>query len=297
MSNRFQILLKSQDGIELDTWLRQKSIVFKGKSNLESLDNMRIFYIVKAAFEKDTNIYKIGISERGAHAAKSRLIDYTYYYGTADKVNPCKGVKIYLVLANHFNPDVNASDSYVRKLETRVKDEFKEARDRGNERINVPLEKLFKYLEETYDLFDGDTEKVTRKTPRLAEKQQGANEAVKKIVGIKSDRRGNNKKYEVEFMAGFKYDENENRKPYTRPNAILSYDEIVQLPRGKTLLDEFIKENEENTDTTAPTTTRTTRNGARVTNLGNTNNNTTNTNTNQAVSSRTRRGGARVTNL
>ena len=80
MSNRFQILLKSEKGIELDTWLRQKSIVFKGKSNLESLDNMRIFYIVKAAFEKDTNIYKTGISERGAHAAnKGRLIDYTYY--------------------------------------------------------------------------------------------------------------------------------------------------------------------------------------------------------------------------
>ena len=37
--------------------------------------------------------------------------------------------------------------------------------------------------------------------------------------------------------------------------------------------------------------------GTRVTNLGNTNNNTTNPNTNQAVYSRTRRGGARVTNL
>ena len=58
------------------------------------------------------------------------------------------------------------------------------------------------------DLFDGDTEKVTRKTrphktPRLAEKEQGANEAVKRIVGVKKDRRGNNKKCEIEFMAGF----------------------------------------------------------------------------------------------
>ena len=93
----------------------------------------------------------------------------------------------------------------MRKLETRVKDEFKEARDRGSERINVPPEKLFNCLEKTYeyDLFDGDTEKVTRKTPRLAEKEQGANEAVKRIVGVKKDRRGNNKKYEIEFMAGF----------------------------------------------------------------------------------------------
>ena len=67
---------------------------------------MRIFYGVKAAFEKNTNVYKIGISERGEHAAKGRLIDYVYSYGIADKNNTCKGVKIYLVLANYFNPDV-----------------------------------------------------------------------------------------------------------------------------------------------------------------------------------------------
>ena len=48
MSNRFQILLKNTQGIELSEWLRQKSIVFEGKSNLESLDNMRIFYIVNS---------------------------------------------------------------------------------------------------------------------------------------------------------------------------------------------------------------------------------------------------------
>ena len=69
MSNRFQVLLKDKNGIELDKWLRQKSVVFKNKSNLESLQNMRIFYVVKAAFEKNTNVYKIGISERGEHAA------------------------------------------------------------------------------------------------------------------------------------------------------------------------------------------------------------------------------------
>ena len=102
MSNRFQVLLRSENGVELDDWLRQKSKVFKNQTNMESLDNMRIFYIVKAAFEEDTDVYKIGISERGAHAAKGRLIDYVYSYGIADKNNSCKGVKIYLVLANHF---------------------------------------------------------------------------------------------------------------------------------------------------------------------------------------------------
>lgn len=198
MSNRFQVLLRSEDGVELDTWLRQKSKVFNNQTNLESLDNMRIFYIVKAAFEENTNVYKIGISERGAHASKGRLMDYVYSYGIADKRNPCKGVKIYLVLANYFNPDVEVKNSYVRKLETLVKARFKEARDRGAERLDVPIEKLFEYLEETNQLFQEDTESEARKTPRLLEKGQAARDAVKAIIDEKTDRKGV-VKYTVEF--------------------------------------------------------------------------------------------------
>ena len=289
MSNRFQVLLKNKEGIELDTWLRQKSKVFDKQTNLESLDNMRIFYIVKAAFEADTNVYKIGISERGEHAAKGRLIDYTYYYGTADKKNECKGVKIYLVLANHFNPDVTAANSFVRKLETRVKDQFKEARDRGAERLNVPIEELFEYLEETTNLDGDDTELKTRKTPRLLEKGQAAKDSVKSILETVTDRKGNIK-YKVEFSTiAFKYNEDENRKQTRRANEILTYDQIVQLPRGKQLLDAYIKENQ--------TTTTNTSSGARVTTLRSQTAPPTN-NTEQPVSSRLRRrSNARITNI
>lgn len=285
MSNRFQVLLRSENGVELDDWLRQKSKVFKNQTNMESLDNMRIFYIVKAAFEEDTDVYKIGISERGAHAAKGRLIDYVYSYGIADKNNSCKGVKIYLVLANHFNPDVDAASSYVRKLETLVKAKFKEVRDRGSERLNILLEKLFAYLEETNQLFEGDTENITKKTPRLLEKGQAARDAVKSIIEEKTDRKGI-VKYLVEFSdIAYKYDGNEKQGQNKRPNEILSYNEIVQLPRGKQLLDEFIKKNE-----TKSTTSKT---GAKVTSLGNTTINNKQENT--AVSSRTR--AAKVTNI
>ena len=76
------------------------------------------------------------------------------------------------MLANRFNPDVTIANSFVRKLETRVKDQFKEARDRGAERLDVPIEELFEYLEETTNLDGDDTEKETRKTPRLLEKGQ-----------------------------------------------------------------------------------------------------------------------------
>jgi hypothetical protein len=276
MSNKFQVLLRSEKGVELDTWLRQKSQVFKNQSNMESLDNMRIFYIVKAAFEEDTNVYKIGISERGGHSAKGRLFDYVYSYGIADKKNPCKGVKIYLVLANHFNPDVEVANSYVRKLETLVKAKFKEVRDRGAERLDISIGKLFDYLEETNQLFVGDTEIITRKTPRLLEKGQAARDAVKSIIDERIDRRGV-VKYTVEFSdIAFKYDGNENQKQSERPNEILTYNEIVQLPRGKQLLDAFIEKNKNKTTTT--------KSGSKVTTLGN----AINTDT---VSSRTRNRG------
>ena len=285
MSNRFQVLLRSKDGVELDTWLRQKSKVFDNQTNLESLDNMRIFYIVKAAFEENTNVYKIGISERGGHSAKGRLIDYVYSYGIADKINPCKGVKIYLVLANNFNPDVEVSNSYVRKLETLVKANFKEVRDRGAERLNVPLEKLFAYLEETNQLFEGDTESETKKTPRLLEKGQAARDAVKAIIDEKNDRRGI-LKYTVEFSdIAFKYDGNEKQGQNKRPNEVLTYNEIVQLPRGKQLLDEFIEKNQ--------TKTTTSKSGTRVTSLGQT---ASNNKQDAPVSTRTRTSG-KVTNI
>ena len=187
MSNRFQVLFKSTKGKELDTWLREKSEVFADKSNLESLNNMRVFYIVQAAFDEDDNIFKIGISERGDHAAKGRLIDYVYTYGIADKDNQCKGVKVFLILANYFNPDVEARNAYVRRLETRVKAHFKNQKlvARGAERIKVPIQTLFKYLESTNNLFDDDKEIVTRKTPRLQEKEQAANEAIKSWCAYK----------------------------------------------------------------------------------------------------------------
>ena len=45
-----------------------------------------------------------------------------------------------LLLANVYNPDVTYADSAVRRLETRVKAEFKDKRERGDERINVSIE-------------------------------------------------------------------------------------------------------------------------------------------------------------
>ena len=276
MSNKFTIAYKSKKGTELHNWLLTYG---------DSLKNKRIFYVVRANLEQDKDVYKIGISERGDNSSIHRLIDYVHFYGVTNEENKCQGVKLHLLLANVFNPDVTASHAAVRKLETKVIADFADKRERGRERIHVPIDDLFKYLEENNYIADDEIE--TRKTPRLAEKEQAANSAVKRIVKETTDRRGNKKKYEIEYMDGFKYDKDDNQKPFKRPNEILTYEEIVQLPRGKKLLDEYIKKEQ--------TTTRTTSSGARVTRLGS---QTTPANTEAPVSSRLRRrSNAKVTNV
>ena len=59
----------------------------------------------------------------------------------------------------------------------------------------------------------------------------------------------------------FKYNDNENQKQNKRPNEVLTYEQIIQLPRGKQLLDEFIKNKQNKTITS--------KSGSKITNLGN----------------------------
>ena len=231
-SNKFQVYYKSTEGIELDTWLRQ---------NGEMLKNKRIFYVVRAKLDKERDVYKIGISERGSNSAFGRLADYVHFYGVSEKENNCKGVKLYLLLGNVFNADVAASKAAVRRLETKVIADFADKRERGRERIHVTIQELFKYLEDN-NYLNEDIETATRQTPRLAEKQQGANDAVKKIISHTTNRRGDTL-FDVEFLSGLKYDVNQVAKSFTPPNRLLKYEDIIQLRHGKRLVDEYIKNN------------------------------------------------------
>ena len=238
MNNKFSIQFMDKKGVELDSWLRQ---------NGHKLRNKRVFYVVNAKMEQNPNLFKIGLSERGENAAFGRLADYVHFYGieNSKQSNSCHGVKLHVLLANVFNPDVKTSDSAVRRLETatiaKFKDRNLQSENRGSERMRVPIDELFEYLEEKASI--EDIEQITRKTPRLVEKGQAANQAVKAILSEAKDRQGN-QKFEVEFMGGFKYDTNEKQVAYKQPNRKLTYLEIVQLPRGKILVDEFILKNQ-----------------------------------------------------
>jgi len=229
-NNRFKIFYSSKKGTELNSWLLE---------NKDKLKNQRIFYVVRAILDQEKEVYKIGISEKGDNSATSRLYDYVHFYGVTNKENKCQGVKLHLILANTYNPDVDEKHAAVRQLETKVKAEFADRRERGNERIHCTIDELFDYLATITNI--EDVERKVRQTPRLLEKGQASNDAVDSIIRHEQKTRKGEVKYEVKFMKGFKYDKNDKQIPFQRENKFLTYDEIIQLRHGKQKLDEYIK--------------------------------------------------------
>jgi hypothetical protein len=234
MSNNFKPLLPfTRKGEELKDWIEKHK---------DDLKNQRIFYILKANME-NKDIFKIGISERGDTSAYGRLNDYYHFYGTT-KVGTCYGVKLHLVLANTFNPNVNHSDSRVRYVENKVKAHFKaiEKRERGSERFKVSIDELFNYMIDNNLLQAPEKETVVRQSPRVAESGQRTQDAVKSIVThiLPKTRRGVIK-YEVEFYKARVYDRNQNSKVKQMPNKILTYDQLVGMRDGKQKVDEYNK--------------------------------------------------------
>ena len=232
MSNNFKQLLPfNHKGVELKDWLEENST---------KLRNQRIFYILKANME-NKDVFKIGLSERGGNSAYGRLNDYYHFYGKT-KQGGCYGVKLHLVLANTWNPDVENSDARVRRVETKMKARFKSKVERGTERFAVNITDLFSYMIENNLLREEEIERSVRRTPRLAEKGQGAQDAVKSIVThiLPKTRRGV-VKYEVEFHESFTYDKNQKATKKKIPNKVLTYDELVGMRHGKKTVDEYNK--------------------------------------------------------
>ena len=234
MNNNFkQFLPFTRQGVELKDWLEK---------NKDKLKKQRIFYILKANME-NKDVYKIGISERGDSSAYGRLNDYYHFYGTT-KAGTCYGVKLHLVLANTFNPDVALSDSRVRYVETKMKAYFKaiEKNERGSERFKVSIDELFNYMIDNKLLEAPEKETVVRQSPRVVLTGQRTQDAVKSIVThiLPKTRRGIIK-YEVEFYKARVYDRNQNSKVKQMPNKILTFDQLVGMRDGKQKVDEYNK--------------------------------------------------------
>lgn len=234
-NNNFKVLYYDQQGIELDTFLRQSG---------DKLRNTRIFYLLSAKMDNH-EVYKLGISERGDNSAFGRLKDYVHFYSVTNSSNPCHGVKLYVCLANTFNVDVNNPDSAVRKFETSMKRDFKSAMvaGRGTERIhNTPLSDIFQYLDERGVKEQLDTERPTRQTPRLQEASIGSNDAVESILSHTINRR-NGLIFEVRFKRSRVYDSNQNSRLTRMPDRKMTYDQLILVRNGKQKADEYLANN------------------------------------------------------
>jgi len=230
--NNFKILHPfDKNGTELKTWL---------DANKSKLANQRIFYILRAKMEKN-DVFKIGISERGGQSAYGRLKDYYHFYGQSNQ-GGCYGVKIHLILANTFDPNVQTSDSNVRRVETKMKAApFKKAR--GSERLEASISDIYEYMKEHNLLNVKEDSNPVRQTPRLKELGQSSTDTVKQILGHNLPKtRSGQIKYTTEFAVSIRYDRNNKPLPAKKmPNKELTYDQLVQLRNGRHLADEYNK--------------------------------------------------------
>ena len=232
LNNNLKVFLKSKQGVELKPWLEEHK---------NELKNHRIFYVLRAKMERG-DVFKIGLSERGDNSAYGRLNDYYHFYGETKRKfpnpNPCMGVRLHLVVGNLFNPSVQTSDAKVRQIETKMIQSLGKA-ERGRERFNISIDKLFKKIEDLGVLKGDEDADATKRSPRVLENNQASKDTVKAIVGHKT--LGGNLTFEVEFYDYLKYDKNQNAKLAKQAKQYLTYESLVQLREGKRLVDAYIK--------------------------------------------------------
>jgi len=234
LNNNMKILIKNKKGVELKTWLDE---------NRTKLDNQRIFYVLKANLEQG-DIFKIGISEKGDKSAYSRLTDYFNHMGKTDKDNKCLGVRIYLLIANTFNPSVE--NNKVRAIETKMISHLKEqgATARGRERFKISINKLFETIDELGILKGDEDSNIIKRSARILESDVASADTVKNIIGYSKTKKG--LLFEVSFYEYRKYDKNQNSKIVKQDNRTLSYKDLVGLRDGKLVADKYIKKHDIN---------------------------------------------------
>jgi hypothetical protein len=231
LNNNLKVFLKNKTGTELKPWLEKHK---------DDLKNHRIFYILKANLEQG-DVFKLGISERGDTSAYGRLNDYYHIMGKTSNDNKCKGVKLYLVVGNLFDPSV--ASNKVREVETKVIAELKKkgATERGRERFRISINDLFDVINDLQILKKDEETGNLKRSERILQKNQASKDTIKAIIGHETNRRGE-LKFDVSFYDYISYDTNQKAEQGKKqPNKKLTYKELVQLRDGKRLADAYIK--------------------------------------------------------
>ena len=241
MSNKVKKLYENLDGIELAQWL-------SSESNRRSLDNKRILYVVRANIDNSLIKFGVGGVEHGGTSAFGRLLQYINYYGEGGEFD-CKGIKLFLIMANHYNPNVEGKDSAIFRKEKFLKAQLRgdTMSGRGTERVNTNMRKLFNLIFQTSNKTDEDIEVERRKTERLKQAEVTSEDQVMKVTSHVTPKTGTGKTlYRVNWSRPYILTEkvrDKDGKMVTREKKVFTtnetYKNLINFRDGKEKADEY----------------------------------------------------------
>lgn len=128
------VQLWSESGVPLETFLRMPSVTIYNTQTATrqtvSLDDLcalyNVFYVVVPRFEKEDGVLKIGI----AQDVRSRFRSYRKTYKEQNPTKPLDGVNVHMLVVSRKSTCVAYKNSAICKLETHLKNQFKQRIDK-----------------------------------------------------------------------------------------------------------------------------------------------------------------------
>jgi hypothetical protein len=241
MSNKVKTCYENKDGTELKPWLDKES-------NRRMLDNKRILYVVRANIDNSLVKFGIGGVEHGGTSAFGRLLQYVNYYGEGGEFD-CKGIKLFLIVANEYNPNVDGKNSAIFRKEAFLKKQLRgdTLSGRGTERVTTNIRKLFNLIYQTSNKTDEDLELERRKSERLEQSNITADDQVMKVTAHITPKTGTGKTlYRTHWSRPYNLTTKEpdkDGKMVTKKKQVYTTDEsyknLINFRDGKEKADEY----------------------------------------------------------
>ena len=241
MSNKVKTLFESSGGMELKQWLDKET-------NRRMLDNKRILYVVRANIDAALIKFGVGGVEHGGTSAFGRLLQYINYYGEQGEFD-CKGIKLFLIVANEYNPNVEGKNSAIFRKEKFLKAQLKgdTMSGRGTERVTTNIRKLFNLIRQSSNKTDEDIEVERRKTERLQQANVTSDDQVMRVTAHVTPKTGTGKTvYRTHWSRPYVLTEKvrdkegrlttKQRKVYTTDE---TYKKLITFRDGKEKADEY----------------------------------------------------------
>ena len=241
MSNKVKTIYENRNGVELKPWLYTES-------NRRLLDNKRILYVVRANIDNSLIKFGIGGVEHGGTSAFGRLLQYVNYYGEGGQFD-CLGIKLFLIVANEYNPNVDGKNSAIFRKEKFLKAQLRgdTLSGRGTERVTTNMRKLFNLIFQTSNKTDEDIELERRKTQRLEQANITSEDQVMKVTAHVTPKTGKGKTlYRTHWSRPYILTEkvrDKDGKLVTREKEVFTTDEsyknLIKFRDGKEKADEY----------------------------------------------------------